>query len=195
MVRMTALTTLGGIAHGARQWETACAMVERKADAYIEAARDLALAGDENEAWGMDNHASMTRDDAATMRNTIPTPENGAREGEETEEDTEETLRDDIDDETWVAVLERAEHAAQRFPDNARIAHAKALACATLGLRLAAADALATLDAMDDARLHDIVEAGAAITSAVWLLTTQTRHRCGSSGCGRRRRARCPQRG
>ena len=163
MVRMAALTTLGGIAHGARQWETACAVVERKADAYIEAARDLELAGDENEASRMDTHASMTRDDAARMRNTIPTPENGAREGEETEEATEETLRDDIDDETWVAVLERAEHAAQRFPDNARIAHAKALACATLGLRLAAADALATLDAMEDARLHDIVETGAAI--------------------------------
>ena len=163
MVRMAALTTLGGIAHGARQWETACAIVERKADACIEAARDLVLAGDENEASRMDTHASMTRDDAARMRNTIPTPENGAREGEETEEATEETLRDDIDDEIWVAVLETAEHAAQRFPDNARIAHAKALACATLGLRLAAADALATLDAMDDARLHDIVEAGAAI--------------------------------
>ena len=93
----------------------------------------------------------------------IPTPENGAREEEATEEATEETLRDDIDDETWVAVLETAEHAAQRWPDNARIARAKALACATLGLRLAAADALATLDAMDDARLYDIVEAGAAI--------------------------------
>ena len=163
MVQVAALTTLGGIAHGSRQWETACAVVEWKADTYNHAARDLALAGDENEAWEMDNHASMTRDDAARMRNTIPTPENGAREGEATEEATEETLRDDIDDETWVAVLERAEHAAQRWPDNARIAHAKALACATLGLRLAAADALATLDAMDDARIHDIVEAGAAI--------------------------------
>ena len=35
----------------------------------------------------------------------------------------------------------------------------------------------------------------AAVTSAVWLLTTQSRHRCGARGCDRRRRARCPRPG
>ena len=35
----------------------------------------------------------------------------------------------------------------------------------------------------------------AAVTSAVWLLTTQSRHRCGPRGCDRRRRARCPRPG
>ena len=72
-------------------------------------------------------------------------------------------LEDHICERRWVSAIEVAQRAAPRWPQSTEIAVARVAALAGTGLRLAAAEAFAALDAMDQASLEDIVEAGAAI--------------------------------
>ena len=79
------------------------------------------------------------------------------------ESETQDALEDHICERRWVSAIEVAQRAAPRWPQSTEIAVARVAALAGTGLRLAAAEAFAALDALDQASLEDIVEAGAAI--------------------------------
>ena len=161
MLRIANASTLAGLAHGAKQWEALCVQLNRAAALYMEASAEQVIQDQLKNAEASERMSDALMEQSELIHTAIGM--NESHGDDESESETQDALEDHICERRWVSAIEVAQRAAPRWPQSTEIAVARVAALAGTGLRLAAAEAFAALDAMDQASLEDIVEAGAAI--------------------------------